>query len=649
MQKSKILIILLFIAGLTTTCQKDFDNPYDRDCPPELWTSTNFEAIFLFDSIQLIWDNLEDHFDGYQIELSSDSVIWVNLNTQLIPSNQTTFTDTLQYPGKTIQYRIFGIADKNQSNYCFSNKISTAANLPDVVTGKIELISETSVELHGSIKSDGGAPISKRGFYFNTVKDDPLSGNEIQLNTNELSFSHTLENLEVGRTYYATAYAENETGGGLGEEIAFTTQGEILSCNNLETFTDSRDGNEYQMVQIGNQVWMTRNLAWLPSVSPSSSGSYSDPLYYVYDYQGRNISEAKSTENYATYGVLYNWPAAIDACPSGWHLPTDEEWMQLERYIGMSQSDVQESGWRGTNEGEKLRTSFGWDWDYEVSGTNDYCFSALPGGVRSLSGYFVFVNTQGFWWSATERNSSYPWGRMLFSDNLGINKFGSGKKVSGYSVRCIKDTESNSNGLVAYYPFNGNANDESGNDHHGSSASQTDFSGTDRFGNPNGAMYSGNRTSYITIPHSSQLDLQSHSIAAWVKTDGYVSGGGVFGNGYNIDHYALCVSETYLNTWINYPKSPNDYRSYITSIFEDREYHHVVATYDLNSRKIWIDGALVDEMAFSEAIDYSTPEDCYIGMNFPGGDEWFYGFIDEIQVYNRALSDREINLLYNNK
>jgi len=122
------------------------------------------------------------------------------------------------------------------------------------------------------------------------------------------------------------------------------------------SFTDSRDGNEYKTVTIGSQVWMAENLAYLPEVHNSTSDS--GPHYYVYGYDGTEVTEAKAYEHtpgdndeyspggapikvYETYGVLYNWPAAITACPEGWHLPSDAEWKQLEMYLGMSEEEVQ--------------------------------------------------------------------------------------------------------------------------------------------------------------------------------------------------------------------------------------------------------------------------------------------------------------------
>jgi uncharacterized protein (TIGR02145 family) len=91
------------------------------------------------------------------------------------------------------------------------------------------------------------------------------------------------------------------------------------------TSKDNRDNNTYKWVRIGNQVWMAENLAYLPSVSPSSVGSDTDLNYYVYGYSGNNVNEAKATDNYATYGVLYNWSAAMVSCPAGWHLLTGAE------------------------------------------------------------------------------------------------------------------------------------------------------------------------------------------------------------------------------------------------------------------------------------------------------------------------------------
>jgi len=98
------------------------------------------------------------------------------------------------------------------------------------------------------------------------------------------------------------------------------------------TFTDSRDGKVYKTVTVGDQVWLAEDLAYLPAVSPAATGSQTESHYYVYGYEGTDVAQAKATDNYGTYGVLYNLQAAMTACPEGWHLPSDAEWTQLEEY-----------------------------------------------------------------------------------------------------------------------------------------------------------------------------------------------------------------------------------------------------------------------------------------------------------------------------
>jgi hypothetical protein len=93
------------------------------------------------------------------------------------------------------------------------------------------------------------------------------------------------------------------------------------------------EGNGYKTVKIGKQWWMAENLAYLPTVNPPTEGSVTNPYYYVYNYIGTNVAEAKESEIYKTFGVLYNWPAAMNACPKGWHLPSYAEWEQLGQYI----------------------------------------------------------------------------------------------------------------------------------------------------------------------------------------------------------------------------------------------------------------------------------------------------------------------------
>ncbi len=191
----------------------------------------------------------------------------------------------------------------------------------------------------------------------------------------------------------------------------------------LGSFSDNRDGKIYKYVKIGNQVWMAENLAYLPKVC--SIEQY-ECGYWVYDYKGNNVSEAKTTENYKKHGVLYNWRTAKRSCPEGWHLPTDYEWTILEIELGMDKEREEETGFRG-NLATKLKAKTGW----RNNGTNESGFTALPSGSCG-DNEFSFKEFGGWWWS----NSDY--GRNINDHGHKITKYPL-TKDNGYSIRCLHD------------------------------------------------------------------------------------------------------------------------------------------------------------------------------------------------------------------
>lgn len=207
------------------------------------------------------------------------------------------------------------------------------------------------------------------------------------------------------------------------------------------TFSDPRDGKIYTTVPIGTQTWMAENLAYLPSVVGSGTGSQTTSYHYVYGYNGISVTDAKATSNYQTYGVLYNWPAALQACPAGWHLPSDAEWKELEMYLGMSKTEADDTGWRGTDEGGKLKETGTTHWNSPNTGaTNESGFTALPGGYRYgvIGGDFDDFGAGGYWWSATEYGTTAAWSRGMLYGYSSVNRSGDYKEY-GVSVRCVLD------------------------------------------------------------------------------------------------------------------------------------------------------------------------------------------------------------------
>ena len=136
---------------------------------------------------------------------------------------------------------------------------------------------------------------------------------------------------------------------------------------------------DYDIVEIGYQCWFAENCRYLPSVGPSNEGSETDPYYYVYDYEGTDVAAAQATTNYATYGVLYNWPAVMTEgiCPSGWHIPSDGEFTELTDFLGgesVAGGKMKEAGydhWNSPNTGA----------------TNSSGWTGLPGGYRYSGGF----------------------------------------------------------------------------------------------------------------------------------------------------------------------------------------------------------------------------------------------------------------------
>lgn len=195
--------------------------------------------------------------------------------------------------------------------------------------------------------------------------------------------------------------------------------------NNKQIGTVMHHGYTYKTIGIGTQVWMAENLRYLPTVAGPDEVSYILPYYYVYDYDGINVNDAKATSNYEAYGVLYNWTAAQTACPTGWHLPTDAEWTELIDFVGGA-----------ANAGEFLKSQS--SWDNNGNGTDQYGFTALPGGYRNSNGSFGYIGSYGCWWSATESGTNNAWHRSMHYVSNSVGRADLGREV-GCSVRCVRD------------------------------------------------------------------------------------------------------------------------------------------------------------------------------------------------------------------
>lgn len=205
-------------------------------------------------------------------------------------------------------------------------------------------------------------------------------------------------------------------------------------------FTDPRDGNLYPYKKIGEQTWMTKNLAFLPAVHQASDSSSFAQRYYVYGYDSTDLGIAKRTDAYQKYGVLYNYPAAKEStCPAGWHLPDDSEWIGLEKSLGMDSLDLIRIALRSSGEvGSKLKSADQWDDDDLFCGYSG--FNALPSGFRGrIPPYFRAVEAMTPFWTFFSDKDTISGGRFIYKYSSGIYRSFKVGKPAGFSVRCVKD------------------------------------------------------------------------------------------------------------------------------------------------------------------------------------------------------------------
>jgi uncharacterized protein (TIGR02145 family) len=318
------------------------------------------------------------------------------------------------------------------------NKTITAPTVSTITPTNILITSAIS---GGNITSDGGASVTERGVCWSTFENPTIADSKTSDGTGTGIFESSIIGLSPATTYYIRAYATNSEGmTGYGDNLIFTTENESDPVKG--TFTDHRDGNEYNWVKIGEQIWMSENLAWLPEVNGCGDGSLAEPRYYVYGNSSTDVDESKLLDNYQTYGVLYNWPAAMQgksssqtvpseiqgACPCGWHLPSNDEWNILSDYLGGN-----------SVAGGKMKETGTLHWDTPNAGaTNESGFTALPGGYHYYNYTCGYASFYGGWWSTTEQNETNVLWRHLHAWKVELFPYSQIKGL-GLSIRCIKN------------------------------------------------------------------------------------------------------------------------------------------------------------------------------------------------------------------
>lgn len=367
--------------------------------------------------------------------ITARGVCWSTSTGPVITGSHTsdgtgsgTFTSTITGLTSGTLYYVRAYAT-NSVGTAYGNEVtftSAAVTVPVLTTTTPSSIGAAAAVSGGNITSAGGGTITARGVCWGTGANPTIAGAHSSDGTGAGSFSSNITGLTTGTLYYARAFATNSAGTAYGPQVTF-----------FSLLIDA-EGNLYNVVLAGNQVWMAENLrttkyndnADIPNVTDNTA--WSTATAHAYSWYSNNSGYKN------TFGALYNWFTVNSGklCPTGWHVPTDADFGALETFLGIAAADVNNYGWRGTNEGSEMKSSTGWA---EGNGTNTSGFTALPAGYRYYSdGTFQGQTTFTYYWTSSETDATRSWFRSLSSTHADINR-GAVEKQAGKSVRCIKD------------------------------------------------------------------------------------------------------------------------------------------------------------------------------------------------------------------
>ncbi len=388
----------------------------------------------------------------------------------------------------------------------------------------------------------------------------------------------------------------------------------IYSAPSGKSAVTDVDGNGYSTIKIGTQTWMAENLRTsryndaTPILKVNKESAWNIPNTGAYCWYNDD-----SLSHNSTYGKLYNGYTVVTnhLCPSGWHVPSDYEWSVLFNHVS---GDIIGSG-----------------------------FDPLTGGLLDIGSKYMNEGVWGYWWSSTRYNdgNNYLFGNAIsatgnISSSLGLY-------TRDYnSVRCIKDTVEDA--LFAWYPFDGNAKDATGNGKDGTvqNAELCD----DRFSQDSSAYLFAEEGDKIVVEDFNLPPV--FTISFWVKCDSTSGRRIIFSKNYNIlvksqDNFYTC--EFHTSSSHRYFESAAGFNRISTN---PSKYDFIVLKYDSRKFSFYVNNTLVgSSWAYGEMSYQSYPV-----LMFGGKDEYlqydsqFYGKLDDIRIFGKPLSNDEIDSLY---
>jgi uncharacterized protein (TIGR02145 family) len=333
----------------------------------------------------------------------------------------------------------YGTAYGNEVNF---TTLVNPADLPAVATTDVTDVTTNSAVSGGTVNSSGISPVISRGVVWG-LSENPTILLNLGTTSNGVGlgpFTSNIPNLSPDTTYYIKAYATNSQGTAYGAEYSITTSPLLYTIGNGVT---DIDGTAYNSIILNGQEWTGKNLNVTKYTDGTPIPQVQSATAWAALTTGAWCYYASQTSNGVVYGKLYNWYAVAGIwdenskthpenrkkiAPTGWHIPTNQDWILLTDFLGGSQEAgglLKETGnthWQTPNTGA-------------VNSTN---FTALPGGDCLPDGSFANLGTLGYWWISEEYNPTSAWCTGLFYNNATLSRAPINKKY-GFSIRLVKD------------------------------------------------------------------------------------------------------------------------------------------------------------------------------------------------------------------